>query len=199
MFHRMLGGRVAALALLLVTLALLFVPLALAQDPTPPDLGDPPVELVAEDVPVVSDVVTYGKVITEALLPALLSILTGALLVLGRYAHRWLARKLDIEDMVAEEHRDALVRSIVETGTALAEQRGLKWARERGELPAGAQKLQWALDWIVAELQRRGLPEHARDELIDLIDASLANPAAPGDATRASVVASRLRGSEVDA
>jgi len=191
MFHRMLGGRVAALALLLVTLALLFVPLALAQDPGPPDLGDPPTVLVVEDPTpeAASEIVAYAKVATEALLPFVLSLVGGALLILGRYAHRWLARKLDVEELIAEEHRDALVRSIIEGGISLAEQRAMVRLRERGELPDGAKKLEWALEWAIAEMKRRGVPELARDYLIDLIESRLGDPRAPGVSIRAGAVA----------
>lgn len=142
--------------------------------------------------------IAYAKVATEVVVPVLLSIVTGALLILGRYVHRWLAEKLGVEALIAEEKRDALVREVIDGGIAYAEQRALQWARSEKRLPEGAEKLRWALHWISSELQRRGLPAIAKERLEDLVDSRLGNPFAPGGADRAEAEAARLRGAEVD-
>jgi hypothetical protein len=174
-------------------------PSLLDVEKTPPDA---PIVLVAAEAPApeeMSEAVIYAKVATETLLPIVLSIVGGLLLVLGRFAHRWLARKLQVEELIAEEKRDQLTKDVVDGGITFAEQKGMGWARERGELPPSAEKLKWALDWITAEMRRRGLPELAREKLEQLIDSRLGNPKAPGHADRAEVVTSRLRGAQVDA
>ena len=213
MFHR-LGGRVFALALTLVAFAPVFAPASIEAQPdafvdSPPELidvaknpPDAPIVLVATEAPEpesTSEVVVYAKVVTEALLPVVLSIVGGMLLMLGKFAHRWLAQKLQVEELIAEEKRDQLTKEVVDGGITFAEQKGMGWARERGELPPSAAKLKWALDWIIPEMKRRGLPELAREKLEELIDSRLGNPKAPGHADRAEVAVSRLRGAQVDA
>jgi hypothetical protein len=162
-------------------------------------LALPPLAAAQEvAAPVESVWLAYAKVATESLLPVVLTLVSGAMLILGRYVHRWLAAKLGVEQLIAEEKRDALVRDVIDGGIARSEQRTVQWARERGELPPGPAKLEWALKWIVDELHRRGLPELGRDQLAELVEARLGDPRAPGEADRASAVLYRLRGDDVD-
>lgn len=207
MFHRL------GVALTLVAFAPVFAPASIEAQPdtfldSPPELigvaknpPEAPIVLVATEAPEpesTPEVVVYAKVVTEALLPVVLSIVGGMLLMLGKFAHRWLAQKLQVEELVAEEKRDDLVRKVVEGGISYAEQRALQWAREHGALPDGAAKMRWALTWIATELDRRGLPALAKARIEDLIESRLGDPRAPGDADRAGAVAARLRGAEVD-
>jgi len=160
-----------------------------------------PLIVAAQEVaePVEEGWLVYAKVAAEVIVPVLLTLVSGALVILGRYVHRWLAAKLGVEELIAEEKRDSITREIIDGGIAYAEQRAMQWARTEHNLPDGAAKLRWALNWISSELHRRGLPAIAKERLEDLVDSRLGNPSAPGSADRAEVEAMRLRGAAVDA
>lgn len=179
---RLLGRLVLpALSLLLVLmLPLIVAAQEVAAPPTPPSW------------------VVWIKAVAEPLIEPVALILSGVALILAKRFAKWLAVKLDVEDAHALSLIEEQVTKVVDGGISYAEQLANGWTRERGALPTQAQKLQWAVDWIVREAKRRGLPELARDALVDLIESRLGDPKAPGDADRAGALAARLRGAEID-
>jgi hypothetical protein len=135
----------------------------------------------------------WTKLILEYLLPPLALIATGVLAVLGRAAIRWLGARLGVERAATVEYYARAWADLADDAIGYAEQRGLVWARERGELPPSAEKLELALRWATDEAERRGLPERARHELVALIEARLGRPDTPGEADEARDVVMRLR------
>jgi len=161
-----------------------------------------PALLAAQDVAAVPEPpgwVTWAKAIAAPLIEPLALILGAVALVLARRVTTWLAAKLGVEDARTRMLIEGQVVKVIDGGIAYTEQKALVWAREHAALPDSAAKLQWAIDWVVREARRRGLPEMGRGALIDLIESRLGDPHAPGTAVRAEVVASRLAGAEVDA
>lgn len=160
-----------------------------------------PALLAAQDVapvPEPPEWVTWAKVVAEPLIEPLALILGAVALVLARRVSTWIAAKLGVEDARALSLIEGQVVKVVDGGIAYAEQKALVWTRQHGTLPDGAAKLKWATDWIVREAQRRGLPELARNALVDLVESRLGDPHAPGSAVRAEAIAARLAGAEVD-
>lgn len=185
MFHRMLGGRVAALALLFVTLALIFVPLALAQE-----VAAPPVET--------SEAGSWFRVVVAELGPMFFEVLAVALTALVGGLLHLVARRLGVEKYAKELGAYQLAKTITADAVAYAEQRANLFARSEHELPPSAQKLRWALDFAEREARERGLVKLAQDRLVALIEARLGDPESPGGSYRAEAEVARLRGAEVD-
>lgn len=135
----------------------------------------------------------YIKLIAEHLLEPLLVVLAGVAIALARAGKRWLNRRLGTEEVTRELQLDALLVRLTDMAVAYAEQRGRVYARDRGALPASAAKLEWALDFLSREMAERKLPQKARDHLVDLIEARLGTPEAPGTADRATDAVLRLQ------
>lgn len=119
-------------------------------------------------------------------------ILGGVLLAVGRALLRLIHDKLDLDGFVRLESLDRAWERLTDHGIAFAEQRSLRWAAERNELPEGTAKLEWAVQWIAEEARARKLPEKARDELVRLIEARLGHPDAPGASVRGQDAANTI-------
>ena len=137
------------------------------------------------------------KTITEHLLPPVLIIVAGVLTMLGRYLMKWLAHKLRAEQFYEQQAVEAAVDRVVSSAVSYAEQMALSWARDKQELATGPRKLDWALGYIRREMMEQRLPEMARDRMVDLIEARLGSPEAPGEAVRAQDAMMKLRSSAI--
>lgn len=138
------------------------------------------------------------QVFVEQMAPVVANIVGAALSVAMLAATTLILRRLGLEKVAHHHRTHELVLTWVEEGVALAEHRGLVWARDRGELPEGAQKLEWALQHVVREMKEAGIPELARDRLVHLVEAVLGTPSAPGHEDRAEAVAMRLKGADLE-
>ena len=139
------------------------------------------------------DATDVGKLAVEHLLPILATLALAVVTPLAA----WLSRKVSrfLGEREAEMFEETLI-VLVDRGIARAEQRGLMWAKDRGELPAGAQKLEWALEFLGSELAERGR-EIAERRLVDLIESRLGTEGAPGDAVEAMEIAATLSAQKV--
>lgn len=135
----------------------------------------------------------YLKVMAEHLLPPLLVILAGVAGIVGRYVIRWLSVRLGVEELTRTSRVASLWTRAVDTGIAAAEHGALVWAREHGELMPGPAKLARALSVARDEAARMRLPELARDTLVDLIEARLGDPSAPGQSVSGEDAVHALR------
>lgn len=120
------------------------------------------------------------KLILEYAAPTVITVLAGVLAVLGKYAIRWIAARLHLDDALLVERMTDAYRDAVRGGVTFAEQQALRWARERNELPPGSRKLQWALEFASREVALRGLPAMASDRLGSWIESMLGDPSEPG-------------------
>lgn len=177
-------NRLGALARFLVLSMLLvcFVPdLAAAQEVAAPE----PTEASS-----------WLRVVVAELGPMFFEVLAVALV--GGLLHL-IARRLGVEKYAKELGAYELAKTITADAVAYAEQRAYAWAASNGVLPAGALKLQWALEFAEREARARGLVKLAKERLVALIEARLGDPNSPGGAYRAEATVARLRGAEVDA
>lgn len=126
----------------------------------------------------------------EPLMNLVITLVGAVVLVLGRKLDRWLAARYDLDSVLAQRERDALLTSIVDRGVAATEHRSRRFLLEHQTLPEGPQKLKWATDWIVDEARRLGLPPPTRGEIAELVNAALGDDRRPGVARRADQVAS---------
>lgn len=122
----------------------------------------------------------YVRQTTDALLPALLTILAGVLTTLGYALHRWLAARLRLESLVTEEARDRLADRAVALAVDAVEQ----LARRAVEPMSPDAKRILAIDIAASEMRRHGLPELARDRLVEMIEAWVSRRAATEETDR---------------
>lgn len=175
-------GALAVLALLL----LCFLPdLAAAQEVAAP--------------PETSEASSWLRVLLAELGPMFFEVLAAALIALVGGLLHLIARRLGVEKYAKELGAYELAKTITADAVAYAEQRAYAWAASNGALPAGALKLQWALEFAEREARARGLVKLAKERLVALIEARLGDPNSPGGAYRAEATVARLRGAEVDA
>lgn len=132
------------------------------------------------------------KVVTEALIPPVALVVAGVAAALGRSLLRFLNARFGTEEIAVRLNAEKLLVQILDEGIAFAEQKGLVWARNVGELPEGALKLGWALDFVKVQMKEHRLPERTRDYLVDRIEARLGNPSAPGESIRGNDAALKL-------
>lgn len=131
---------------------------------------------------------TWNDIVSNYVLPSLVTIAGGVLTALLALAVRYLERRLHI-DIPARTER--ALEGVVLDGVAYAEQLGRAAVRAQKPRPVGNAMLEAALGYVQAESRRRKLPELGRDELIRLIESRLghenalrpsptSNGAAPG-------------------
>lgn len=111
-----------------------------------------------------------AQTLTEHLLPLVVLVLTPVASGLGVLLYRKVASWLNVQVTEKQEHA---VKEIVGEGVAFATQAASKWARDRQKKTPSQEKLEAAVGYVVAELQRRGLPELARDSIVAKIEAEL--------------------------
>lgn len=113
---------------------------------------------------------TWNDIVSEWVIPSLVTIAGGALTALLALAVRYLERRLHI-DIPARTER--ALEGVVLDGVAYAEQLGRAAVRAGRPRPVGNALLEAALEYARAESKRRRLPELARDELIRRIESRL--------------------------
>jgi hypothetical protein len=142
---------------------------------------------------------SWLRVVVAELGPMFFEVLAVALTALVGGLLHLIARRLGVEKYAKELGAYELAKTITADAVAYAEQRAYAWAASNGALPAGALKLQWALEFAEREARARGLVRLAKERLVALIEARLGDPNSPGGAYRAEATVARLRGAEVDA
>lgn len=173
--------------------------LALALFPALLMAHDPATAAAGEEVgDATREAPSWLKVIVAQTLPLVVEALGVVLLALASGLVHLVARKLKVEKVVAEAGTYELLRKIAADGAARAEHKGLVWAKDHGELPAGTQKLEWALEYAMSQAKAHGLTKVATDRLVEIIHARLGDPHAPGHEDRAEAIAMRLRGEALE-
>lgn len=113
----------------------------------------------------------YLSVVLDHLLQLVIFLATPVLLVLAAKGVKYLEEKFGVD---LDEKYEAKLQDILKSGVL----RAGEWARAKvkaGEpLPAGAEKLNTALEFVKAELDRLGYDEMVEDKLKALIEAALA-------------------------
>ncbi len=129
------------------------------------------------------------KAILEMAIPILADLAGPAIAVIAAYLARRLAKFLRFQE---DEKLEAFIRSKVDDGITYAEQMGLKFARQRGELPEGSLKLTWALGFVQRELAASGVVDVGAGRIAEMIESRLGDRDGPGDAIAAGDVLRRL-------
>ena len=129
------------------------------------------------------------KAVIEFMIPIIGDLAAPAIAVIAAYAARRLAKFLSVQE---SEKLEAFVREKVGDGVAYAEQMGLRFARDRGELPDSAAKLSWALGFVQRELEASGIVDVGAGRIVELIESRLGDRDAPGDAIAAGDTLRRL-------
>ncbi|MCC7542341.1 MAG: hypothetical protein IT379_39350 [Deltaproteobacteria bacterium] len=113
---------------------------------------------------------TWNDIVSEWVIPSLVTIAGGALTALLALAVRYLERRLRID---IPERTERALDGVAQDAVAYAEQLGRKAVREARPRPVGNALLEASLEYAQAEIRRRRLPELGRDELVRLIESRL--------------------------
>lgn len=112
----------------------------------------------------------WTQILNDDVIPAVTTILLGALTALVAVGVRYAERRLSIDIPARTE------RAIADLGTdavAYAEQIGRRAVAAGGPRPVNSTLLESAIEYARTEARRRRLPELARDELVRLIESRL--------------------------
>lgn len=112
----------------------------------------------------------YLAVIIENVLPVLTMLLVAVISVFATWALKKLKDKLGVD--ISAQHQ-ALLTKAIEDGIGLAEQWALTKVKRGEAAPAGAEKLDKALEFVTATAKDLKLDEKAKDVLVKLIEARL--------------------------
>lgn len=124
---------------------------------------------------------TWNQIVGEYVIPALVTILGGALTALLALGIRYLERRLSI-DIPARTER--MLDDLVADATAYAEQQGRAAVKATKPRPVGNALLEMAVQYAEQESRRRKLPELARDQLVRLIESRLGHENAIAESRR---------------
>lgn len=113
---------------------------------------------------------TWNDIVSEWVIPSLVTIAGGALTALLALAVRYVERRLSIDIPARSEHA---LEGVVLDAVAYADQVGRAAVRAGRPRPLNNALLEAAIDYVRAESRRRRLPELGRDELVRLIESRL--------------------------
>ena len=130
----------------------------------------------------------YVAVVVENVLPVVVTIFVPLLSVLVAWAVMKLKTKLGL-DVSASQQK--MLTDAIDNGIGLAEQWALGKLKRGEGAPAGAEKLDKALEFVNEQVSKFGLDAKARDGLVKLVEARLgmAAMAAPPALVAGAIVA----------
>lgn len=120
----------------------------------------------------------FGRVAAENLTPIALIILVGVVGAATKvglaYLEKWTGAKIS-------EVQRGMIDDLTLDGIRFVEEVALRKLRAGDPTPDSDTKLELAFKYVVAHMKAQGLPEMARDRLVELIEANLMSLRAPED------------------